>query len=493
MYLYGLTPGEEPVEILNWLDCDINGDSLDSNSICLREDGRITGLESSYSRDSGPSQQLFTLNQVPASSVAKKEVLTVAQLQYYDYELGQRIVKFNRSHEDVRLELKDYMQYNTEEDPSAGLTKFTTELMAGNGPDIIPMNSVPYRQLASRGLLEDLYPFIEADDEIRREDFFPNLLEALEVDGGLYQACSDFSVETLIGAGSIVGNSPGWTYEDFYLAWEKMPEDCTILEPWVTRQAVLSSLLGLEMDQFVDWSSGEVHFESQAFKDLMEFTMLFPESFDWSTYELTESTNDLIRQGRQMLTQTYLYGLDSLLYSDSDFGGSATYIGWPCSEGVGSILMPNGGYGMSHNCRNKEAAWDFLRTTLTEDGQRNTRQIPVNQKIFREKLEEIMTVNYQKDSDGNEILNENGEKIPIPRGTLWMDDGETRVIYAMTQEQADAIVAVAESCKRISDYDSSIYDIVSGQAMAWYSGEKSLDEVCRLIQSRANLYINEQR
>ena len=80
-------------------------------------------------------------------------------VMYLDYNTQNAVIKFNRASKDVRIELIDYSQYNNEKDWSAGLTKLTTEIMAGNMPDIISVSEqIPYRQLAAKGLLEDLYP-----------------------------------------------------------------------------------------------------------------------------------------------------------------------------------------------------------------------------------------------------------------------------------------------------------------------------------------------
>ena len=422
MFLYGFKLGEaEPVPVLNWMSCDINGDSVASQALKISSDGTITGITTDYSGGSIDTQ-LFTLTRVPADSLPKKQILTVAQLEYNpDYQLTNRMVRFNRSHDNVRLEYLDYSQYNTESDFTAGITKFNTEVMAGNLPDIIPTNQIAYRQIASKGLLEDLYPYLDKDPELKREDFFPNLLSALEVNGGLYQVVSGFSVETLCGAASIVGDTPGWTYDDFNAALEKMPEGCTPLEPYVTRDQVMSSLLYADMDSFVDWTTGKVNFESDNFKQLLQFVKQFPAEYNWDEHDNSESTQDLLRQGRQMLTQTYLYGLDSILWNGANFGGQATYIGWPTSSGVGSIMRFENGFAMSRNCADKDAAWEFFRSMLTESGQTNQYNIPSNRNVFNKQLEDFMTPRYRKDADGNILLDENGEKIEESRGG-WIDD-----------------------------------------------------------------------
>ena len=494
MYLYGFKlGGEEPVPVLNWLSCDINGDAVANQAMKISSDGTITGVTTDYSGGSIDSQ-LFTLTRVPADSLPKKQILTVAQLEYNpDYQLTNRMVRFNRTHDNVRLEYQDYAQYNTENDYSAGITKFNTEVMAGNLPDIIPTGQIAYRQIASKGLLEDLYPYLDQDPDLKREDFFPNLLSALEVNGGLYQIVSGFSVETLCGAASIVGDTPGWTYDDFNAALEKMPEGCTPLEPYVTRDQVLSSLLYADMDNFVDWTSGKVNFESDNFKQLLQFVKQFPAEYNWDEHDNSENTQDLLRQGRQMLTQTYLYGLDSILYNGANFGGKATYIGWPTSSGVGSIMRFENGFAMSKTCADKEAAWEFFRSMLTESGQASQYNIPSNRNVFNKQLEDFMTPRYRKDANGNILLDENGEKIEESRGG-WIDDsGVEHNIYAMTQEQADEVLSIIETCTKVASYDTSIYDIVNEQAQAFFADQKSIDEVARLIQSKANIYVNEQR
>ena len=494
MYLYGFKLGEEePVQVLNWLSCDINGDTVGAQSMHVSKDGTITGVTYDYT-GGNPEGQVFTLTRVPADTLPKKQILTVAQLEYNpNYQLTNRMVRFNRAHEDVRLEYLDYSQYNTENDLSVGMTKFNTEVMAGTLPDIIPTGRIAYRQIASKGLLEDLYPYIDNDSELNREDFFPNMLSALEVNGGLYQIVDGFSVETLSGAASIVGDTPGWTYDDFNAALAKMPEGCTPLEPYVTRAQVLSSLLYADMDSFVDWTNGKVNFDSDNFKQLLEFAKQFPESYDWNEHDASENTQDLIRQGRQMLTQTYLYGLDALLWNNVNFGGKATYIGWPTSTGVGSIMRFENGFAMSKTCSNKDAAWEFFRSMLTEDGQAGLYTIPSNRNVFDKQLKDYMTPRYVKDADGNYKLDENGEKIEESRGG-WIDEnGAEHNIYAMTQEQADDILSVIETCTKVASYETSIYNIVNEQAQAYFAGQRSLDEVARLIQSKANIYVNEQR
>jgi len=105
-----------------------------------------------------------------------------------------------------------------------------------------------------------------------------------------------------------------------------------------------------------------------------------------------------------------------------------------------------------------------------------------------------MTPEYQKDGDGNYVLDENGNKIEVSRGGMSWGSGDNYIeIYATTQEQADKLWELITTTTKVADYSSSIYEIVNEQTPAFFSGQKSAEEVARLIQNKANIYVNEQR
>ena len=496
----GLLDGSEPVKLLNFLDCDVNGDSL--SGIRVKADGTIVAVSNNYEDDGAEglwTTELVNIHQVPASSLPQKSVLTLAILgQEYDWDLTNTVVKFNRASDTTRIQVKDYSQYNTESDYRAGRTKLTTEIMSGQLPDILNLGGLPYTQLAAKGLLEDLYPYLDADKELDRKDIFPNVLQAMEVGGGLYEVCPTYSIMTLIGASSVVGDTPGWNYEQFNQALSQMPEGCTPMEEEVTRDTILQRLVFLEMDNLVDWSTGKCSFDSQTMIDILTFAKQFPESFDWESYDYSDenSTERRLADGRQMLTSANIYNIDTLKFNDLSFGGDATYIGYPVSSGVGSMISLGNGvgktYAMSATCADKDAAWEFLRMYFTEKYQQTQWGLPTNMKVYDKQLKKAMTPEYQKDADGKFLLDEDGNKIELSQGSIGRADGSVVPVYAMTQEQADRLMAVIENTNRVMDENDAVFGIVSEQAQAFFAGQKTAEEVVRLIQSKANIYVNEQ-
>ena len=143
----------ESTRLFNWVNCDANGD--DVNNLIIRDDGSIVCVISSTTR---PTRS--TLSPSPRSALCLMTPFRIRRPSPSPRSISTgtcaAVIDFNRKNERYRIEVEDYSQYNTDEDYSAGLTKLTTELLAGNVPDIIDLNGLPYTQLAAKGLLEDL-------------------------------------------------------------------------------------------------------------------------------------------------------------------------------------------------------------------------------------------------------------------------------------------------------------------------------------------------
>lgn len=489
----------ESEKILSWLSCDVNGNSIYLTG--MDDNGTVTGIISNWNQsDETYDYESVTIRKVPYSSVAHKQTLTMA-VMYLDYELQDMLVNFNRRNDSYRIEVADYSEYNRNwngEGENPGLTKLNTEIMSGKVPDIFCLQGLNYTQLASKGILEDLYPYIDADSELSRADFFPNVLKAQEVNGKLCSTISGFFINSVIGASAIVGDEPGWNYDEFNAALASMPNGCTAFDKYVTRFSILQSCLALDMAQFVNWSTGECRFNSEDFISLLEFAKSFPAEYDWETDpDSGESTEDRLAQGKQMLVETSAYSIDDIFYNNYTqfMGGKITYVGYPTASGTGNMIsLAGSGYAMSAKSQYKDEVWKFLREFMTKDYQEDLYSLSSRIDVFEKKAEKAMTVEYQKDGSGNYILDKDGEKVPIAKTTIW--NAQTRQpekIYALTAEQVDQIRQLVLTTTKVADYNSNIFDIVNKQVGAFFDGQKSAADVAKLIQSEASIYVNEQR
>jgi hypothetical protein len=96
-------------------------------------------------------------------------------------------------------------------------------------------------------------------------------------------------------------------------------------------------------------------------------------------------------------------------------------------------------------------------------------------------MAETMEKNYYTD--------ENGEKVYYDQ-TAYIGDTEY-TIPALTQEQVDDFKTMVDNASVGGNYDSDILDIINEEAAAFFSGDKSADDVAALIQNRVSIYLGE--
>ncbi len=474
-------------KLFNWINTDLEPPAV--NPVFVTEDGQIVTLSSEWDENTGKiSSSVVLVRKIPASSLPDKTVLTLAAMGL-EANLQSLVMKFNRSSPDARIEVLDYSEYGT---PEAGLARMNTEIMAGNVPDILCLNGLPVRKLMGQGVLADLMPFLNADEELK-DQMLDSVLEAMMTDGKLCRTASGFSIETVIGAAGVVGDTPGWNLEQFNTALAQMPEGCEPFGQGTTRDTILTQCLSMEMSKLVDWSSGVCAFDTPVFADILTFASQFPKEIDWANTE-REDEADRLAAGRQMLHINRISDFQSFQMYDAIFGGGATFIGFPTTEGTGSMLSIDGsGYAICSKSENKDLAWRFLRPVMTAEYQEKFMwSLPTNRVAFEKNLEKAMTPQYLKNADGSFLLDENGDRIEQDR-MVWVFGSVTVHIKALTQEQADKILELVRTTTKVRDYDAELMAMIVSEAEAFFSGRKTAEEVGQILQSKVSIYINEQR
>ena len=498
--IYGYKAGAaEGEKIFSWIDSDINRSNMEFFSFL--PDGRVVVVTREWQSDNS-KVELAIMTATDRSQLPEKTTLTYAAM-YLGYDVRSQIIEFNKTSDKYRIEVRDYSEFATAEDSSAGLTRLNTEIVAGNVPDMLETSSIPLRQYAAKGLLEDLWPFIENDTDIGgRAGVMEHVLNAAEQDGKLYEIFTNFAIRTVAGPKNIVGDRMSWTLADLQEALAKMPEGCAIFGQTDTKTDMLSNVMAQNADSFVDWSTGQCRFDSEDFKALLAFCNSFPAEYDWeNSQDEWEDPYTRIISGKQMLTSVYFSQLRwDFLENDGLFKsqGGAAFIGYPREDGgVGSSFTTNGGIAMSAACKDKEGAWSFMRTRLLsqstdEESARYWSNFPVNKADFDKMVEEAMTVQYEQDENGQPLLDENGQPIEI-KETWWISDDLQLEQGAVTQEQYDRFMALYNAVDSVYYFDEAIYDIVADMAGAYFAGDRSLDDTAAQIQSRVTLYVNENR
>ena len=485
----------EVEKVVDWMACDVDSNNINNDQFGFLSDGRIVAVTYDYSDDGPSKQQILVLNRVDAASVTAKTELTLACL-YLDYNLRSQIVKFNKTNPDYRIVVKDYSEYATDDDYNAGLTKLNTEIISGNVPDILVNGTeLPIGQYAAKGLLEDLWPYLDADPEYSRDKLMTQPLNAAQTDGKLYRLPIDFGVTTAVGLGKVVGEYTTWTLADVNDALSRLPEGATVFNKYYTQAQMLQYCIAMNAESFMNWQDGTCSFDSDEFRALLEFVKPFPAEYDWqSDAEEYESDYTRLKNGKQLLYPTSLSGFSDLYYMFAALNNDIRFIGFPREDGSsGSAFNASCTLSISTTCRDKSGAWTFIRSTLSDDFQQDLWNFPIVKASFEAKAQEAMTQEYETDADGNQILDDDGNPIPISTGGMSYGDEPMIELYAVTQEQYDAVLALIDSTTSFVDYDQNVLDIISDEAAGYFAGSKTVEEASKLIQSRVSLYIQEQK
>ncbi len=529
-------------EILNWLNSDINGSRI--NSLTLLDDGRF--FMSEYDRNYG-GQNFYILTKASEGDVTEKYIVNLASL-YLSDELREAILKFNRQNDEFRIAYKDYSVYQTEDNWNAGLEQLHNDMISGNIPDIIMTNGLNIDSYISKGLLADIGILIDVDEEFSREDYFENILTAHSKTNKVYTLIPSFSIQTYMGLTEVVGDKMGWTFDDVNRVMEQYPDAQLISE--TTSSSLLYSALAFCLDEFVDFETGKCSFDSEGFIKLLEFANKLPKEIDYDKLYSDEAYwrdyENQYKNKKTLIQAVYLSDIWNYKYTEYGFGGDTTFIGFPTENGIGSVIVPQDELAISASTKLPETCWDFIKYMLSEECQENLDWcFPILRSAFDKGIELAMegssgqSMRYFTTPDGggveiveteSGVANTEVESTDASGGDLETADDSTSgdttedtdgeaddadasggdLVIAvpdavpadngdyyedkpLTQKQADKIKALVEAVNTVTFNYSDLMTIIEEETGAFFEGQKTAQEVASLIQSRASIFISENR
>ena len=510
--IYGYAAKTDTKEkLVDWLACDVDTNNM--SGYAMLSDSRVAALMQDWSTDP-TTYQLIVLHRVDASEIKEKKVLTLACM-YLDWNLRSMIVEYNKTNDEYRINVVDYSEYATDDDYNAGVTKLTTEIISGSVPDIFLTSNLPIDKYAAKGVIADLNTFMDGGNGLSRDYFVPQVMSALEKDGKLYELPTSFSVQTAYALSSIASQYDTWNVAAVQDAMTQLQEGATVFSNGWTKNTALSNCLSRNLSAFVDWTTGKCEFDSEAFQQLLAFCNSFPaETSDGDGAIAYASSADIavddamwdsdatrITNGKQLMSTIGMYSFDSYIWNVYAIRDKITFTGYPTEDGSGSSFELQMPMAISSVTKYPDAAWDFVCSIIkkmnTIDENNYYYGFPISQAAFDAEMTDIMTEQYQLDENGEQVdWDGDGEPDKAIRGSYeTMENGETvyKDVYALTQEDIDQILGVISNTHSVYDYDQEILDIITDEVAAYFAGDKDVQTTASMIQSRVNLYVQEQR
>lgn len=487
VYEYDLAT-QERSRLFDWLDSDING----SYATCMGqlEDGRFLAVVNDWeNNDSG----IVLLTKTKASETAQKETIVIAAMSSGS-ELQAAAVRFNKSSDKYHISIKTYLDYNNWNDNSwsDALTNLNNDITSNNCPDIIDLSNVNVEKLAAKGVFEDLTPYLEGSSQFDRDDFIDSVMEAYTYNGILVSIPANFELQTVVGRASEVGDEMGWTIDEMIAYADAHPN--AQLFNYSDKESILRLCMRFNESAFIDWNTGECKFDTPEFKSLLEFVNRFPDEFQYE--EGGASTPTRIQNGEILLETAYIYDFEELQLYNEMFSGDVSCIGYPTTDGSsGTALMANQAYAITSKSKVKDGAWEFIESFLSRDEENSNMyrwSFPNNKEQLAAMAEEAVKVEYLTDENGEILKDENGEAIIQGAGSgVGYEDGWFYEYRIPTQEEVDQVMELIEAARPVAADNDEVLSIINEEAAAYFKGQKSVDDVVNIIQSRINIYVSE--
>lgn len=385
-------------------------------------------------------------------------------------EMRRVITSFNRYQNEVTIEPIVYVEgwdYN------AGYGKLMLDIMQGKAPDLITIYD---ENLARNGTYSDLYAFMQEDAELKKEDFVSNVLRVYEVNGRLHTIAPSFLVYTMWGAGSTVNGRKGIDAAEMIQLLQSKGGDINSIDGFSADENVLTTLCGLNMDQFIDWSEGTCDFTGIEFQQIIDFA----KEYEGKPYE---SLYRAIRNGDVLLTLGLITSVEDYRLASELYGENVQFIGYPTGKGNGSAAQFTDSLAINSQSGHQKEAWEFVKYYV-QNGYSGT-GFPIVQEQFDTVLEESLHEMLIPDEDG---------KLSKVAKTGYTERDVISIrIFKCEPEDVEAVRTLVNDVSDKFKYHTEIQKIIDEEVPFYLNGQKGIEEVCKTIQNRVQLYLDERK
>jgi len=409
-----------------------------------------------------------------------------------DYFIEELISNFNFTYPQYIIEIVDYSVFDNE-----ATTRLHLDIIMGNAPDIFLLSGtlygedlmpvhyyLPIHQYIASGILVDLAPYMHRDLDFN--DYLENAMQALYINDTSYFAVPSFSLYTITGKSEVMDTLNNIDFSELLeLLKNDFESGNNKFISNLTQSDFVKDIVLTNINQFVDYRTGEAYFNTEKFILLLETANLYKASYDWDKVALA--------RGLGQFTFSWINYISDIELLEVIYNGDLQASGFPGTP-PGTVMVPAQMFGISSTTQNIEGAWAFIREMYEYRDMHNLYRshIPMNKYSFMLSLEKYI----KSTTEIITLLNEEGEEY----GHLlayYEDDGTDLSVYlpTLTIDQVDVIARLAkdiiEQIDRIYIIDNALINIIKEELPAFFIGNRTASDTARVIQSRTQIYLSE--
>ncbi|MDO4864755.1 MAG: hypothetical protein Q4A05_11355, partial [Ruminococcus sp.] len=350
-----------------------------------------------------------------------------------------------------------------------------------------------------KGAMTDLYPLMDEYGGLTKDDFLPNVLEGLTVDGELPAVIDSFFLSTAVAKTRFVGDEyADWTPEQAMQFYEDMPEDMAFIDD--ADEMLAEYMLENIACECIDFENNTCNFSDSNFVDVLRFCAEHPVK-DMREFDFEHASEQQIHEylfeeeargalDKQLVSSFTITGFDSGLAGQTygylnfeDF----TIVGLPSNDGSSARAWryrQTCPYGILKGCSDKESAWKLVssyvkyRKPLEKSVSDGTLGIPTIRSLF--------DIDYDRDESYNNSIN---RKIYRPvQGANDDDNGTAYLPQALKDKLRDYIF----SAKIDIYFPNELLDIVEEECQPVLAGERTPEQAAEILDNRISIYLSEK-
>lgn len=404
--------------------------------------------------------------------------------------LNVAVKAFEEENQDAAVDIKDFSKLGYDTDRY--ISMINTELMAGKGPDIIPITYLPAIKYFQKEIFADLAGFMEEDRSLRQEDLVANVLEASKYKGALYAIPVKFSIAGVVGSKEILEeegiriDDKSWKTSDFIEIADKVTKDLNgdgTIDRYALPQMPMESVtkLFINTGHFIDYDNKRASFDSPEFIELLR--------------SLKSITDNKLTHKDIKLNETIPYkNSKEVVFSGGVFEGYRGLLSMKYTLGGGErvlFMLPSigepGSYAFDSNMmlaivntsNNKDLAWEFIKVMLSEDIQMQfainsgTTGFPIDKNALHSQKSNVALLDWRVNDDT----------------AGWIPITFTEAEHNFIENYINNINLYQYSDIRI---ENIIIDEIGGLFSKGFSfNERDAGDIARNIQRKVQLYLGE--
>lgn len=355
----------------------------------------------------------------------------------------------------------------------------------GEGPDLIYTTREQLGILQKAGVICPLDGIISDDV---KENLFNSALKIGEFESKLYAVpCGAYLMTLMVN--DTYWDKSSWTMTEVIERYSEIKKENNKLR-FINLGYGIDSLklfliissFDIEYSEFVDIETKTCNFETEEFYNLLRFCR---DNCDKDIYSEMLMSDDE-RRSEMIKGNTFLMKVNADLMGFSkirkEYGDNFHVVGYPTENRSIGFIRSYRATAVNSMSENKDIAADFISTLVSEEYQTKYSLEWVRKDVITEHVKD----SYHKDE--LDIGNEEKKPAFIPNsgGYILMEGREDGSSFA------DEYISIMDRCEP-EPMEYEIQDIVYEESSAFFAGQKTEEEVVKIIQSRVQIYLDERK